>query len=216
MKYKVAVIDDIEDNINVFKEIQKHYKKQFEIELVHILKSEDLKLLYEYPFDIVFFDYNLKGKFRDEDDNGFNVLKRFREKNTHAKVILFSSEFPNIDADEFKSSDMRELEKITHIDFVEIINDLNIFKIIKRNFKLLRATMCEAITSLDLLLVALENVKLDVKDSGLEYNIAVNGNMVSIEDLITAIKMDSEIGQSFKDEFYEILISSLMEYRVHE
>lgn len=215
MIYKLVVVDDLESNINIFNTIKSKLKekKGYDIEITHIKKSSEIKILDEKPFDIVFFDFNLEGGFDASDSNGFEVLQRFRRNNSSAKVILFSSEFPDIYSDKFKYSDLQGLVKFNYVDFIRIVNELNIFRITDRNWSRLLEITEEAIMSLDLLLVALEYIDNEIKNSDLDFSISVKGESHSIKELINSIKLDSNLGRDFKDDIYKMIISNIMEIK---
>lgn len=168
-------------------------------------KQDEVDHLMERPCDIVMFDcalsgenYNFQGY--EEARFGFTLLQKYRKKNRRTKIIFYSGSF-NFDGEGYFDLSVRE--------FVQIINDLNIFAITNREVPRLSKAIRNAIEELDTILISLEDLIYHYGENGTFH---INNTSVSAQQLLTELRMGSEIGEAFRGEIYSTIISYFMKF----
>ena len=172
-------------------------------------KQDEVDHLIERPCDIVMFDCALSGEnynFQGNEESrfGFTLLQQYREKNRRTKIIFYSGSF-NFDGEgDFDLSAQ---------DFVQIINDLNVFAICNREVPRLCKAIKSAIENLDTVLISLEDLIYHYGENGTFY---INNTPVSAQELLTQLRLGSEIGDAFREEIYSTIISYFMKFGEEE
>lgn len=168
-------------------------------------KQDEVNHLIEHPCDIVMFDcalsgenYNFQGY--EEARFGFTLLKKYREKNRRTKIIFYSGSF-NFDGEGDFDLSVQE--------FVQIINDLNVFAISNREVPRMSKAIKNAIEHLDTVLISLEDLIDRYGENGTFY---IKNTSVSAQQLLTELRLGSEIGEAFREEIYSTIISYFMKF----
>ncbi len=209
-KYNILVIDDEEDVKGIFEVL----KNEIEIDgydvtfdFIHDLKEEDFNI--NKPYDVLMFDCyapasNLM-KLRDKEKGekiGFSLIKKFREKNRRTKIIFYSSSF-NIDTGEVP---------FTSKEFVHIINELNIFKIIERNnIQMMFSTIKGAIEELDAILISMEDIQREYITEEIYYETGEKN--ISLNELIEQFKLGGADAERFRRSVIEQILHYILKFK---
>lgn len=211
-KYKIIFIDDEKAIIEKIMEAVKGLvTKTHGIELDYSVFSErnEIEKLNNVAADIVLFDCamgaaNLYFENKDEATFGVELMKKFREKNKRTKVIFYSGGF------QLKGSQCYEF---THVEILQLINDLHIFKMIPKDLKEISKAIIEALEELDAVVTGLEDLKYEYDNQGLFH---VGGNDYSIEEMLDELKNGTDIGEKFKNNVYKLTLTYLMKFKGEE
>ena len=207
-KFEIIVVDDNPDTMEmVLYAVKKalQFKYNYEIEYKILSKRKDVDKLGEQICDIVMFDCALSGEDYDFQDNsaaryGYELIKKYRENNKRTKIIFYSGSF---DFQEEGSFDLSVK------DFVQIINDLNIFAITNREVDMLINTIKKAIDELDTVLISLEDLIYHYGEDGIFY---VDNKKISADELLKELRLGTPIGEKFREEIYSTIISYFMKF----
>lgn len=188
-----------------FQEELMHEGKNVTFDYVTDIRSFNI----EQPYDIIMFDCDFMQAKHDMFEGnprtiGFELIKKFRQKNIRTKIIFYSSFFDLADLDQIPLSTK---------DFFEIINELNVFRLVNKNDATqIFNTILDALDELDIIMVTLEKMVYDYVGADMTYN--VNGRTVSIQDLIRDFKMGGERSKSFEEKVLKMLISYMTKFKI--
>lgn len=207
-EFKIVVIDD---DPNTMEFILKAVKSILEIDFNYnisykiLSKRKEVDELKDCLCDIVMFDCALSGEDYDFHDvaearYGFELIKRYRENNKRTKVIFYSGSF------DFENEGTFDL---SILDFVHIINELNVFAISNRDVPRLVDTIKRAIDDLDTVLISLEDLIYCYGEDGCFY---VDNKIISSKELLNELKLGTITGEKFREEVYSTIISYFMKF----
>lgn len=206
--FNVVVVDDNPETMEiVLKAVKKQLKINYNYDIDYrvLSKRKDVEQLNNIACDIVMFDcamsgedYDFQGK--DEARYGFELLKEYRKKNKRTKIIFYSGSF------DFEAEGTFDFSVL---DFVEIINELNIFAIVNRDVQLLVSTIGRAIDELDTILISLEDLVYNYGENGYFY---ITDKKLSADELCRELKLGTEIGEEFRKEICSTIISYFMKF----
>lgn len=205
--FQVVAIDDNPDTLEpVLKTVQAFLEcNQLKIEYKILSKQSELEQLQDNPFDIVMFDCSLSGGNFDFENNpeaqfGWTLLKRYREKNKRTKIIYYSGSFSFTGDCDFG---------LTSLEFVQIINELKIFAITNREYHHMANAIKSAIDELDTVLISMEDLICNYGENGI---FVIDGQKVTARQLLTELRMGTSIGEKFREEIYQTIISYFMKF----
>ena len=95
------------------------------------------------------------------------------------------------------------------MDFVQIINELNVFAISNREYRRMSDVIKKAIDELDTVLISLEDLICNYGENG---NFYIDDKMLSAQELLKELKLGTEIGERFREEIYSTIISYFMKF----
>ncbi len=206
--YNVLVIDDetsIQHYFSAIERMIKHNRNDinFNFTFMHHVNEFEVK----EPYDIVMFDYNFSGaRFNkiNREKTGLQLIKEYRKKNQKTKIIFYSS---------FFNIEQKQQIPLVHEDYFELINELNIFKIIYKNdHQMTCQAIKEAIGDLDIIMTSLEKMTDDFDELDLTFN--VQNQEIKIQDLLYEIQMDSEIGKRFRKEIMDVVMGYMSKFNL--
>ncbi len=206
--FDIIVVDDKPETIEVVLQAVKLSLKvnyNYEINYKLLSKRTEVDRLNDYICDIVMFDCALSGEdynFQNMDESryGFELIKRYREKNKRTKIIFYSGSF---DFEEEGTFDLSIL------DFVHIINELNVFAITNRDVSRLVDAIKRAIDELDTILISLEDLIYRYGEDGC---FCVGDVNLSSNELLKELKLGTRLGENFREEVYSTIISYFMKF----
>ena len=206
--FEIIVVDDNPDTMEmVLAAVKTALKIQYNYEINYkiLSKRKEVDQLAEQVCDIVMFDCALSGEDYDFQNTtaaryGYDLIKKYREKNKRTKIIFYSGSF------DFNNEGSFDLSVR---DFVQIINDLNIFSITNREVSMLIDAIKRAIDELDTILISLEDLIYHYGEKGIFY---IDNKKISAEDLLKELRMGTPIGEKFRDEIYTTIISYFMKF----
>lgn len=206
--FNIIVVDDNPETLEyVLQAIKMQLKIKYNYDISYVLlsKRKEVEQLNEHACDIVMFDCALSGEdynFQDKDESryGFELLKEYREKNKRTKIIFYSGSF---DFEGEGSFDLSVME------FVEIINELNVFAISNREVERLVMSIKRAIDDLDTILISLEDLIYSYGEEGYFY---IQNQKLSAAELLKELKLGTDIGEKFRKEIYSTIISYFMKF----
>lgn len=209
-EFQIVIVDDNPDTLDVVLTAVKKSLKinyNYNIKYTILSKRNEVDKLNNYICDIVMFDCALSGEdynFENaaEARYGFELIKKYREKNKRTKVIFYSGSF------DFQNEGTFDL---SILDFVQIINELNIYAITNREVPRLVEVIKKAIDDLDTVLISLEDLIYQYGEDGIFY---VAGEKLSSEELLNELKLGTATGEKFREEVYSTIISYFMKFGV--
>lgn len=168
-------------------------------------KKNEVEKLKDFPCDIVMFDCALSGEDFDfshyeEARFGFKLLQDYRKQNRRTKIIFYSGSF------DFEGEGNFDL---TCLDFVQMINELNVFAISNRDVERLAGLIQKAIAELDTVLISMEDLILTYGENG---TFIINGAHVPAQQLLMELRLGTEIGEKFREDIYSTIISYFMKF----
>ena len=183
--FNIVVVDDNPETLEyVLQAIKMQLKIKYNYDISYVLlsKRKEVEQLNEHACDIVMFDCALSGEdynFQDKDESryGFELLKEYREKNKRTKIIFYSGSF---DFEGEGSFDLSVME------FVQIINELNVFAISNREVERLVMSIKRAIDDLDTILISLEDLIYSYGEEGYFY---IQNQKLSAAELLKELKL---------------------------
>ena len=207
-KYTIVAIDDQPDNFKITLGSLKRYinlKHNYDVEYTIYSRQEDFDGISDKPADIVMFDMALTASdfsiIGESTKLGYELIKKFRETNKRTKIIFYSGSFDLSDPGSFP---------FTTLDFVKIINELNVFAIIPRNnIDLTGETVVRAIESLDSVLVSLEDLILKYGEDGL---FIVDDKEYTAAELLNELRVGSLVGEKFRKQITETIVTYFMKF----
>ena len=206
--FNIIVVDDKPETIEVVLQAVKSSLKidyNYEINYKLLSKRTEVDQLNNYVCDIVMFDCALSGEdynFQNMDESryGFELIKKYREKNKRTKIIFYSGSFDFEDEGTFD---------LSVLDFIHIINELNVFAITNREVSRLVDTIKRAIDELDTILISLEDWICHYGEDGYFY---VGDKKLSSDELLKELKLGTKLGEKFREEVYSTIISYFMKF----
>lgn len=208
--YTIVAIDDQPDNFKITLGSLKRYvkyKHNYDIEYTIYSGQNDFDGISAQPVDIVMFDMALTASdftiigAGESTKLGYELIKNFRETNKRTKIIFYSGSFDLSDQESFP---------FTTLDFVKIINELNIFAIIPRNdVDLMGETVVRAIESIDSVLVSLEDLILKYGEDGL---FTIDDTEYTSEELLKELRLGSLVGEKFRKQVTETIVTYFMKF----
>lgn len=206
--FNIIVVDDKPETIEVVLQAVKSSLKidyNYEINYKLLSKRTEVDQLNNYVCDIVMFDCALSGEdynFQNMDESryGFELIKKYREKNKRTKIIFYSGSFDFEDEGTFD---------LSVLDFIHIINELNVFAITNREVSRLVDTIKRAIDELDTILISLEDLICHYGEDGYFY---VGDKKLSSDELLKELKLGTKLGEKFREEVYSTIISYFMKF----
>ncbi|MDR0863587.1 MAG: hypothetical protein LBO74_01485 [Candidatus Symbiothrix sp.] len=207
--YQVIVVDDQPEGMEIIMKLvkdivwrQAHYSITYNI----LSRRGEITNINDLRGDIVLFDCNLSGanfdfSGYDESTYGFELIKRYREQNKRTKIIFYSGSFD--------FSHEMDLGSLLLKDLVAMINELNIFKLCNREGPMLADAITEAISNIDAVLVSLDEL---IADFGETSEFHVGDTCISAAKLIDEIKKGSPIGEEFRAQVSETIITYFMKF----
>ncbi|MET3938230.1 CheY-like chemotaxis protein [Paenibacillus sp. PvP094] len=209
-KYEVLVIDDEAQIVEYFEDINEMFnlnEENFTINFNYMHNVNNFEI--KKPYDIVMFDCNFNaGRFDSSSRTrvGLNLIKKYRKNNKRTKIIFYSSSF-NIE----EQNNM----PLNHRDYFEIINDLNVFKLIYKNNSIdTYNAIKDALTELDIIMTSLEKMKDEYSE--LDISFELEGNAFSLEDLLHEIRMDTEFGRKFRKDIVDLITNYMSKFSLRE
>lgn len=206
--YEILVIDDESNIPDLLNPIQSMLQRRhLNVNFSYAHEQADYEEALQKSFDIILFDNQLNATDYMEiskKSQGFELIKAFRKNNLRTKIIFYSSAF------DLENS---ELIPFKHKDYFEMINELNIFKIVcKRDSKGLMTAIQEAIGNLDVIMTTLEKMENEYSSLGLTYK---SGEQeIALKDLVSDFKVDGPISRAFKKDFNEMLATHFLNARI--
>lgn len=206
--FNIVIVDDNPDTLDtILKTVKSSLKINYNYEINYTIlsKRREVDKLNDYVCDIVMFDCALSGEDYNFQDNaearyGFELIKKYRIKNKRTKIIFYSGSFDFEDEGSFDLSIK---------DFVQIINELNIFAITNRNVNRLVNVIKKAIDELDTVLISLEDLIYRYGEDGYFF---VSGQKISSQELLNQIRLGTQIGEKFREEVYSTILSYFMKF----
>ena len=206
--FNIIVVDDKPETIEVVLQAVKSSLKidyNYEINYKLLSKRTEVDQLNNYVCDIVMFDCALSGEdynFQNMDESryGFELIKKYREKNKRTKIIFYSGSFDFEDEGTFD---------LSVLDFIHIINEPNVFAITNREVPRLVDTIKRAIDELDTILISLEDLICHYGEDGYFY---VGDKKLSSDELLKELKLGTKLGEKFREEVYSTIISYFMKF----
>ena len=206
--FNIIVVDDKPETIEVVLQAVKSSLKidyNYEINYKLLSKRTEVDQLNNYVCDIVMFDCALSGEdynFQNMDESryGFELIKKYREKNKRTIIIFYSGSFDFEDEGTFD---------LSVLDFIHIINELNVFAITNREVSRLVDTIKRAIDELDTILISLEDLICHYGEDGYFY---VGDKKLSSDELLKELKLGTKLGEKFREEVYSTIISYFMKF----
>lgn len=206
-EFKLIAVDDNPESLEPILAAVKEILSLDGLNLGYLIfsKKNEVEKLKEYPCDIVMFDCALSGENFDfahyeEARFGIKLLQEYRKQNRRTKIIFYSGSF------DFEGEGNFDL---TCLDFVQMINELNIFAISNRDVRLLAHLIKKAIAELDTVLVSMEDLILTYGENG---TFIINGSCVPAQQLLTELRLGTEIGEKFREDIYATIISYFMKF----
>lgn len=208
-EYKVLVIDDEQDVVEIFLVLKKEldyegYKVEFDF--LNSLDADSFEI--REPYDVIMFDCYFPAsnlvKFGEKKDKmGFNLIKKFREKNYRTKVIFYSSSF-NIDQGE---------SPFTTKEFYTIINELNVFRMVERNnTKVLMESIMQAIDDLDMVMISMEDIYREYINDEVTFN--TGDKDISLKELINQLKTGGNDAEKFRKETIKNILYFMLNFKI--
>lgn len=206
-EYKILVIDDLEDSEFIFDTLKEELEVTgYNINFTYIHHVEADSFIINKPYDILMFDCffpasNIQKFGQGTSKVGYTLIKKFRESNFRTKIIFYSSNF-DIEAGR-APFDTKE--------FLTIINELNVFRMVERNPYSLETAIKDAIKELDMIMVCLEDIYWDFSDEEITYQ--VDGREVNIKELLRQLKVGGEDAEEFRKVVTESIIKFLLKFK---
>jgi len=206
-KFKLIAVDDKPESLEPILAAVKELLSLDGLNLDYqiLSKEKDVNKLKEFPCDIVMFDCALSGENFDFSDYeearfGFKLLQDYRKQNRRTKIIFYSGSFDFEDEGNFD---------LSCLDFVQMINELNVFAISNRDVRRLACLIQKAIAELDTVLVSMEDLILTYGENG---TFIINGAHIPAQQLLTELRLGTEIGEKFREDIYSTIISYFMKF----
>lgn len=207
-EFEIIVVDDDPDTLETVLKVVKSTLKldhNYNINYTILSKQHEVDKMNDYICDIVMFDCALSGEdynFQDvaEARYGFELIKKYREKNKRTKIIFYSGSF------DFENEGSFDLSVI---DFIHIINELNVFAITNREVSRLVDTIKRAIDDLDTVLISLEDLIDRYGEDGFFW---VGNKKIPSKILLEELKLGTKIGEEFREDVYSTIISYFMKF----
>lgn len=206
--FEIIAVDDKPETLDIILQAVKSALKinyGYEINYRLLSKQTEVDKLNDCVCDIVMFDCALSGEdydFKDMDESryGYELIKQYRKKNKRTKIIFYSGSF------DFENEGTVDL---SILDFVHIINELNIFAITNREVSRLVDIIKRAIDELDTILISLEELIDRYGENGFFY---VENKKISSDELLKELKLGTKLGEKFREEVYSTIISYFMKF----
>jgi hypothetical protein len=206
--FEIIAVDDKPETLDIILQVVKSTLKinyNYEINYRLLSKRTEVDKLNDYVCDIVMFDCALSGEdydFKDTHESryGYELIKQYRKKNKRTKIIFYSGSF------DFENEGTVDL---SILDFVHIINELNIFAITNREVSRLVDIIKRAIDELDTILISLEELINRYGENGFFY---VGDKKISSDVLLKELKLGTKLGEKFREEVYSTIISYFMKF----
>lgn len=205
-KFKILVVDDELEAKTVFKRVETLVRRKVDMEFDVLFDFASNAREYDpsVEYDMLIIDYKLRGKFGDISD-GNEFIRMFRKKNRISKVIFISTAFryrnePKDCRIALKAKDIYDLINIDHIDGL----------VDKNNLEMLSDSIIDNLRNIDILSDAL-NSYISMYD---EIDLVVTGiteSELTLQELMTNIRQDTELGKVYKKQLLEILITMFID-----
>ncbi|EOP30584.1 hypothetical protein IG5_00203 [Bacillus toyonensis] len=210
--YEILVVDD-----------EKNVRDIFDV-FIDEFKAEDINVKFEYihdlekfdevsqPFDIIVFDSEFRTSNLstpiEKRSQGFELIRKYRKINKRTKVIFYSSAF------DLKNEDQIPL---SHKDYFEIINELNIFRLVYKNkadqvYDAVGEAIKAALDDLDVVMTSLEKMYYEYKGIDIDYEI--EGENIPLEQLMYEFKMGGEHAEKFRKDIVEMMLSYMSNFEL--
>ena len=208
-EYKVLVIDDEQDVVEIFSVLKKELEYDayyVEFDFLHSLDTENFDV--SKPYDVIMFDCyfpasNIVQFGEKKDKMGFNLIKKFREKNYRTKVIFYSSSF-NIEQGE---------SPFNTKEFFTIINELNVFRMVERNNTgALMDSIMQAIDDLDMVMISMEDIYREYIDDEVTFN--TGEKEVTLKELIDQLKTGGNDADVFRRETIKNILHFMLKFKI--
>ena len=206
--YKIIVVDDEERSItpvlNAVK--QKLANVEYHVSFQVFSKKNEIENIKTIPADIIMFDCVMSGADYDFTENqetmfGYNILKAYRSGNKRTKIIFYSGGF---DFDDYTSI------TLTPKDYIEIINELNIFAIINKDINMMAEFIKKAIDQLEPVLVGMEDLMAEYGDQGI---FDIQGKQYTSDQLMKELQLGTKVGDEFRKKINAIILNYLMKFK---
>jgi len=203
--FEVVLIDDKPDDTtplmgSVKLKLEKKYG--YRINYTIISSKKQLDRINETIADIVMFDYNLSASdFSPTGSShyGFELIKEYRKNNNQTKVMFYSSRFS------LKDPDMG----LTATQLVNLINDLNVFKIIERRAESFIEGIVSAIENIDTVLISFDELINRYGDDG---PFIVGGSKFTGRELLRELKLGTQTGNLFLQQINSTILTYFMKF----
>lgn len=206
--YKVIVVDDEPRTIDPVLQLAKRriQKYGYAATFVVLSKKNQVKELNTMVADVVMFDCAMSAgdfDFKDEQEAryGLSILKEYRELNKRTKIIFYSGAY-NFEDD--------QSIKLTKQDFINMINELNVFAIVNHEADMMAEYLIKAFDQMEPVLAGMEDLMQEYADQGI---FTIDGVNYSSEELLKELKLGTKAGDSFRKNINEIIISYLMKFK---
>ncbi|MED3910570.1 hypothetical protein P4597_15440 [Peribacillus simplex] len=210
--YDVLVVDDeknIKDIFDVFIDEFKEENININFEYIHDLdKFDEVKR----PFDVIVFDSEFKtskvGNPIEKKSQGFELIRKYRKRNKRTKVIFYSSTF------DLKNEDQIPL---SHKDYFEIINELNIYRLVYKNnaehiYDAVQKAIRAALDDLDVIMTSLE--KMYYEYQGIDIDYEIEGENIPLKELMYEFKIGGEHAEKFRKDVVEMMLSYMSNFEL--
>lgn len=204
----------IDDEPEIIKPIAERAKTNLEKQGINVCyqilsKASEIEKMNDMAADVLLFDCQFSGSDIISEGNnfsqfGFELIKRFRQKNKGTRIIFYSGGF---------TLDDSECYDFTEAEILQLINELHIFKMIPKDESIISNSIIDAITDLDSVIMSLEDMKKDYND--ISYFV-VEGKKYSIDALLNELKNGTETGESFRKNVNEMILAYLMKFTGEE
>lgn len=207
-KYKIVIIDDEEAVIDTILKAVKTILSMdvgYEISYKILKNQEEIDDMNEIAADIVLFDCAMGAaplNFGESDETtfGMELMRRFRENNARTKIIFYSA---NISSSGVYCYDF------TNEEILSLINNIHVFKMIPKKAEDIVNAIKEAVEELDAVIVSLEDLKEEYHSDG---QFLVDGRLYTIEELVSEVKKNTDIGEKFRKSILENIITYMMKF----
>lgn len=206
--YTIIVVDDEERSITpVLNAVrQKLANVEYHVSFQVFSKKNEIEKIKTIPAEIIMFDCVMSGADYDFSENqetmfGLKILKEYRRDNKRTKIIFYSGGF---DFDDYTSI------PLTTKDYIEIINELNIFAIINKNTNMMAEFIKKAIDQLEPVLVGMEDLMAEYGDQGI---FDIQGKQYTSDQLMKELQLGTKAGDEFRKKINSIILNYLMKFK---
>lgn len=210
--YDILVVDDEKDINHIFEVFVAEFKeKKIEVNFEYLHELEKFDDVGK-PYDVILFDSEFRtskqGKPTEMKSEGFELIRRYRKKNKRTKVIFYSSTF------DLKNQDQIPL---AHKDYFEIINELNVFRMVYKNkaesiYIAIKEAIEAALDDLDVIMTSLE--KMYFEYDGIDIDYEIEGDNIPLKQLMHEFKMGGEHAEKFREDIISMMLKYMSKFEI--
>lgn len=210
--YDILVVDDEKNIKDIFETFIMEFKEEgidVKFDYIHELdKFHEVKK----PFDVILFDSEFRtsslSTIKEKKSQGFELIRQYRTTNKRTKVIFYSSTF------DLKNEDQIPL---SHKEYFEIINELNIFRLVYKNkaehiYGAIIDAIKAALDDLDVIMTSLEKMYYDY--NGIDLGYQIEGKDITLHQLMYEFKMGGENAEKFRKDITEMMLSYMSNFEL--